>query len=264
MVSRLMSSVVRMCGLSNTGLVRQNNEDYWAKVEDELFFVLADGMGGHQAGEVASQEAVKGICELYVQAIEAHGYDRENEISLIESLRFAIEQANARVYELGQACDAYRGMGTTLCCLHILGDRVIFGHVGDSRIYRYRNKILERLTRDHSLLVEMVESGHLDDLEEETFLYKNILTRALGTGSNVEPTVDIDEVQPGDLFLMATDGLTDMLADEEIEAIIRRMKVRGTEELATALVNAANGQGGHDNITVIVVEVVDEGSDLPG
>lgn len=243
---------VHSVGLSDIGLVRQNNEDSWIQDTKRRFYAIADGMGGHQAGEVASYEALHSLC-AYIAANselcdELTGIDEARKI-IIE----AIEESNNHVYQLGRKDFELRGMGTTLCCLFFHPKGLIYAHVGDSRIYRLRNKKLQQMTKDHSLLRELLDLGQLSDSQAGDFSHKNIITKAIGTESSVQPSVRISDVAHHDILLMCTDGLSDLLPCQEVEAIMN--KKSSLKETAHELVRVAKEKGGHDNITVVLVKV---------
>lgn len=251
MVFYIMPYKVSAYGLSDIGLVRQNNEDVWAQLPDELFFVLADGMGGHQAGEIAAKEAVRHLCLLFKQSIS---FDKS--LEEVKQLLFeTIQQVNQIIYRMGSKQEDLKGMGTTLCCLFIHPDGLVYGHVGDSRIYRLRNNQLEQLTQDHSLVRELISLGHLDEEQADDFLYKNIITKAIGTEPSVEPTIKVAPILADDLFLLCTDGLTDLVESGEIRKIMMRYP---EQEIAKQLIKAAKQKGGYDNITVIVVKIQEQ------
>lgn len=239
------------CGHSDPGLIRQNNEDFWGEVSELQLYVLADGMGGHKAGEVAAYEAVISLCRLLKKAL-----GRKRKMSLYETrdaIRHAIEQVNGIIYKLSRTDEQYRGMGTTLCCVHFHDRGVVYAHVGDSRIYRLNQQKLELLTSDHSLLRELLELGQLNEYEAPDFLYKNIITKAIGTAPLVEPTIQVCDVVPGDIYLMCSDGLSDLLKEEEIEEILRQAP--NLSYAAQKLVSEANMKGGFDNITAVIMQV---------
>ena len=228
-------------GVSDAGRRRRRNED--AYVCEPPLFAIADGMGGAQAGEVASRLAAA-VLE------EATGDERGEE--RVASL---IQEANRRVFQRSSEDEATSGMGTTMTVALVdAGEGTIaFGHVGDSRGYRVRGGELEQLTDDHSLVGELVRSGRLSPEEAESHPQRAVITRALGT----EPDVDVDtftvEAEPGDVYLLCSDGLTDMVSADDILAL-----VEGSGDLETAgraLVNAANAGGGEDNITVVLFRI---------
>lgn len=262
MVARLMPYTITAFGLSDIGLVRQNNEDVWGQLPQLNFYVLADGMGGHQAGEVAAREAVNSLNRVVKRKIKA-AQQPLSIVDLEEMLRQAIRYVNGVIYKLGKKEIELRGMGTTLCCLLFHGNGVVFAHVGDSRIYRFRNAQLEQLTKDHSLLCELVDQGQINEQQASEFLYKNIITRAIGTEPKVEPTLGIGELQDDDIYLMCSDGLSDLLAPDEIEKVL--IQTDSLKEAAESLIALANEKGGRDNITVVLtkVEGSDDSEDIP-
>ncbi len=253
-VVELMPYKVQSIGLSDVGLVRHNNEDVWSQLPKKKFFIIADGMGGHQAGEIAAREAVQAICET----IESH--IKLGSISLsVDEIRTliveAIEEANAHVYRMSRRDAELRGMGTTLCCLFFHPKGLIYGHVGDSRIYRLRDNKLLQLTKDHSLLCELLDLGQINERQAKGFIYKNIITKAIGTEPSVQPSVRTSDVLDKDIYLMCTDGLSDLLSHEELEHLIKHAVLR---ESAQLMVQAAKNKGGHDNITLIIVKVIEK------
>ena len=227
--------------LTDTGRRRRHNED--AFVAEPPLFAVADGMGGAQAGELASSLAAAALKDLREPG--GGGEERVDEL---------IQQANRRVYERQSQDVAASGMGTTMTVALVEDDRVAFGHVGDSRAYLIRGGALEQLTEDHSLVAELVRSGRLSPEEAEGHPQRSVITRALGT----DPDVDVDtfsvETKPGDLFLICSDGLTSMVDDEMILEEIARNR-QDLKSAAKALVRAANKGGGEDNITVVFFEI---------
>jgi PPM family protein phosphatase len=241
-------------GLTDPGQVRQNNEDnYW--VDPELgLLIVADGMGGHAAGEVASQLAVDVIKEqvangLKTGRVPAMGVELPMHLSqrahLIAS---TVHMANEVIYSAAQERAEKKGMGTTIVV--VLADKKNYcvAHVGDSRLYMFRDGTLRQVTRDHSLVAEQVARGLLTAEQAEKSDIKNVLTRALGVGPEVEVDVDEHSLQPNDLLLLCTDGLCRMASDDEIAAELRRLK--DPVEICHTLVKMANERGGKDNITV--------------
>jgi serine/threonine protein phosphatase PrpC len=232
---------VRTAVLTDTGRKRRHNED--AYVSEPPLFAVADGMGGAQAGELASSLAAAALKDS--QEPGAGGEERVDEL---------IQQANRRVYDRQSRDAAASGMGTTMTVALVEDGRVAIGHVGDSRAYLIRGRSLKQLTEDHSLVAELVRSGKLSPEEAESHPQRSVITRALGT----DPDVDVDtfsvETRPGDLFLLCSDGLTSMVDDETILAEVARNRddLKGA---AKALVRAANKSGGEDNITVVFFEI---------
>ncbi len=247
--------ILKSFGLSDIGLSRPNNEDVWAALPEIGFFALADGMGGHQAGEIAAKEALENLCQ---SAIEIKCTDC---VELIIELRHAIEKANQWVYRLGKKSDSLNGMGTTLCCLLWTQDLVVYAHVGDSRIYRLRDQKLELLTRDHSLMAKWLSTGKLAEECETPFPYKNVITRAIGTASRANPEIAVSSHKHGDLYFLCTDGLSDVLKLEEMEKILIRSP--DLEFAVRRLIQKAKFNGSSDNITLLMIQSeIENGQDL--
>lgn len=252
MVVHIMRYKVVAIGLSDIGRVRQNNEDVWAEIPKLHCYILADGMGGHQAGEVAAREAVNLFCEL-VKDINKDSSDHISLQELRRTISWVIEEVNAAIYKMGRTDKELRGMGTTLCCLYFHYDGLVFAHVGDSRIYRIRHNHMTQLTKDHSLLRQLIEMGQVTEQRAPEFIYKNIITKAIGTEASVEPSVHTTNLEMNDLFLMCSDGLSDLLTTKEMEEIINQSS--SLEKAAELLVAKANEFGGHDNITIVLAKV---------
>lgn len=247
------------CGYSDIGLVRTNNEDVWTGLEEFGFFALADGMGGHQAGEIAAKEAVRFVCssieEFFVSTAK-----NQNVFELCSFSKLCIENANSWVHHLGKKKKEYQGMGTTLCTLLFHERSLIYGHVGDSRIYRYREGTLDQMTVDHSLKNELISQGKYFGSKTKPFPYKNVLTRALGTHGEVEAEIHIAPVISNDLYLMCSDGLTDYVSDEEISRVLESSA--NLQSATALLIDIAKQKGGNDNITVITIQVHEKKPDL--
>lgn len=244
-----MHYTLSIYGTSDIGLVRQNNEDFWDQVPDGGFCALADGMGGHQAGEIASKEAVSLLCRLFRQNFATLPKTIEETKKIFGHF---IQEVNESVFRMGHEKEELRGMGTTLCFVYFHPEGLIYGHVGDSRIYRFRRSQLEQLTNDHSLLREMIDLGQLSEHQIGKFAYKNIITKAIGTEPYVEPSIGNAAIESGDVLLMCSDGLTDLLNHEEIEQIL---SCTPESEMPNQLVRMAKLRGGYDNITVVLVKV---------
>lgn len=256
-----MPYTIAAVGISDIGRVRQNNEDVWSQLPELQFYVLADGMGGHQAGEIASRQAVERLCNLVK---DVHN-DAEGPFTLQElrrNISWCIEEVNTSIYKMGRADEDLRGMGTTICCLHFYLEGLVYAHVGDSRVYRLRNKRLSQLTKDHSLLRQLIDMGQVSEQRAPEFMYKNIITKAIGTEANVDPSVHATHVEINDIYMMCSDGLSDLLSTREIEEVLNQSP--SIERAAQALVDKANEIGGHDNITVVITKVLspDEKTDL--
>jgi protein phosphatase len=253
MVIPLMPLKVTAYGLSDIGLVRQNNEDTWMELPAEKFFVLADGMGGHQAGEVAAKEAVLAVCQSFKKSFPKESQGLINLLEARSLIYNAMEYANSVVYKMGRTNERLKGMGTTLCCLYFHEQGLVYGHVGDSRIYVHRDTTLTQLTQDHSLLRELVDLGQLNEQQASEFLYKNIITKAIGTEPIIDPTVKISDIKKSDRFLMCSDGLSDLLTLKEMETLLNQTE--DNQKAIKKLVSLAKSKGGHDNITVVLIEV---------
>ncbi len=235
--------------ISDIGLSRQNNEDYIKILREEQFFVLADGMGGHQAGEIASKATVEQLCYLIQQDSQSLHNDIPDVIGFIQN---SIKEVNQWIFRISKENSHLRGMGTTLCCLYLHPGGLIYAHVGDSRIYRLRNGNLEQLTKDHSLLRELIDLGQISEQQAEHFLYKNIITKAIGTEPTIEPDVEFTTLEDGDILVMCTDGLSDSVPFKEIEKTLTSLS---EDEAATQLVSKAKENGGQDNITLAIVKI---------
>jgi protein phosphatase len=256
MALKLESLKLIAYGLSDAGLVRQNNEDVWGSLPQHHLFVLADGMGGHQSGEVAAKEAVHFLCTYLHKILDQAQVLTLDVDDVMKIVRDAIVETNRDVFDLGLSHELLKGMGTTLCCLYFHDDYVVHAHVGDSRIYRMRHNKIEQLTQDHSLLRELIDKGRLREHEKKDFLYKNIITRAIGTEAEVQPSVNISMIHAGDMYLLCSDGLSDPLSREELELLLNQPLT--VEEKVRSLIHAAKRKGGYDNITVVLIEVVAE------
>jgi serine/threonine protein phosphatase PrpC len=251
---------LRAVASTDTGRVREHNEDAIAWDPDIGLFVLADGMGGYNAGEVASGIAVKTIMNLVREAFATQdltGNDQDTGLSrpgII--LRDAIARANKIIHQTSKTQEKCEGMGTTVVAGLFHDDRIIVAHVGDSRMYRLRGDRFEQITLDHSLLQELVDRGFYTPEEAQRVTNKNYVTRALG----VEPTVEVEikehPVHRGDCVVLCSDGLTDMVEDEDIHLTISTFGAN-LDTVAKQLVQLANDNGGRDNISVMLAEVLE-------
>ncbi len=226
-------SKVKLCILSEIGPVRPNNEDAYLALRKHSFFAIADGMGGHNAGEVASKETIEKLSQA-IQRIPI-----QNSKEFLEILQEAIHDVNAKVFQMGQENSHLQGMGTTLCCLQLYPDDVIYAHVGDSRIYRYRKNELKQLTEDHALFTSTPQ--------------KIVITRAIGTSPKVEPEIASATVEKGDIFFMCTDGLTNFVTMQEMEEILA--KSLPLKKTVKQFIRAALTKGSYDNITVLMLQI---------
>lgn len=235
------------CGRSHIGK-RSNNEDVWTIIPGGLGFLLADGMGGHRAGEIAAREAVNSFCEEILAIVERWQKQSQRDKPLIELIDAAFHRVNRHVFSLSQADTSLKGMGTTLCLLIEFETEVIYGHVGDSRIYRFREKQLSQLTKDHSLLNKMIDLGELKEEDAPTTSYRNILWQAIGTSPTIEPAVRRCERHPDDIYILCSDGLSDVLDHEEMEDILNK---HSFHHAMNRMVDLAVERG-TDNITAVM------------
>ena len=268
---------------TDPGRLRANNEDALLVDEARGLAVLADGMGGHNAGEVAAGMAVAGIGTWMGRWLDArhadapgpvvagasgherppawHAAQRLPAVAVMQAMAASVADANRAVFDASQAQAAYRGMGTTLVLAVFIGGRLFIGHIGDSRAYRWRGWQLEQLTRDHSLLQEQLDAGLITPAQAVLSTHRNLVTRALG----IEPTVALEThehtVLPGDCLLLCSDGLTDMVPDAEIAEILAQPWPPA--RLAAALVARANERGGRDNVSVLLAQAAPGDPPLP-
>jgi protein phosphatase len=240
--------------LSDVGRKRKHNEDYqgfFRLGDDEILAIVADGMGGHASGEVASRMAVEIIQEVYSK----ERVDQE----VLDALKSAFEVANFSILQKSLEQDELNGMGTTATVLIIKGDQTFVGHMGDSRVYLFRDSSVTQLTRDHSMVNRLVEQGVLSKEEASRHPQRNVIYKALG----VNRDADLDligpmSVQGHDSFLLCSDGLTNLVTDEEMLEMVKKEK---PQKACTKLVQLANKRGGDDNITIQILRVVKKGSE---
>lgn len=216
-------------------------------VPEQAVFIVADGMGGHAAGEVASEMAVRIIAQ------QLGDLRRLDESSASHQIREAIREANAQIFDRTLTEHDKRGMGTTATALVLMGPRYLIGQVGDSRAYLLRNGKLVQLTKDHSYVQEQVDAGYLTPEDARTHPYSNVITRCVGANEDVVPDTYLGTLRVGDVFLLASDGLTGMIDDPRLHELLDSS--RDPQELSDKLVAEANRLGGLDNITVIVVRI---------
>jgi protein phosphatase len=238
---------VRFHSRTDPGRVRPGNEDAFLADGEAGLFAVADGMGGHAAGEVASRLAIEALPGLH----EAGPARPDTPADGRKWLASLVARANRAVYEAARSNPDQRGMGTTLTVLYIRPPVACFAHVGDSRLYRFRDGRLQQLTRDHTWVQEQVDAGLLSPSQAQVHPHRSMLTRAIGIAEDVAVDSGDVDVEPGDVFLLASDGLSSMLSDEEIAGVLARDGA--LDAMADALIEAANARGGYDNITVVLV-----------
>ncbi len=252
---------LHVAGTTDVGLKRAHNEDAFLLLPEEQLYCVADGMGGHASGEVASRLAVEEMAEFF----RLTGRDEEATWPWPEDparrqdenrVLTGVKLANLRIFERAQSDERLRGMGTTLVCAHFerAGGAVVVGHVGDSRAYLWRGGSLRQVTEDHSLLNDYLKARRLTPEEVESFPHKNVIVRALGMKETVEVDLLRLPVEEGDVLLLCCDGLSGMVDDERMGELIR-LHLGDLKAAAQALVDAANEAGGVDNITCVLVQV---------
>jgi protein phosphatase len=247
-------------GMTDTGRVREHNEDTIAWDSNIGLLVLADGMGGYNAGEVASGIAVKTIVNLVREAVEhadlriADPVTGMSRVAII--LRDAITRANKIIFQTARTQPNCEGMGTTVVGALFYNNRVTIAHVGDSRMYRLRAAGFEQVTLDHSLLQELVDRGFYSPEEAQRAANKNYVTRALGVEAAVEVEIQEHPAQRGDIYMICSDGLSDMVEDDDIQLTINTFGAN-LDTVAKHLVQLANDNGGKDNISVLLAQVID-------
>jgi serine/threonine protein phosphatase PrpC len=248
---------------SDIGLLRHNNEDSYLIVDQYctgydlekfgLFFVIADGLGGHAAGEIASKMACEEAVSVYYNgdAMARQGSDgSESNVSRLEKTLWS---AHNKIVNFAKEHDELRGMGTTLSALALTKDQVLIAHVGDSRIYRFRNRSCERMTIDHTENQLLLDTGKIQPEQESNHCYRHIITQALGGGGALTSVFTrVESLRRGDRFLLCTDGLHDLVTDHEIGKIL--VEHPSPKAASDELVQAAIRRGGHDNVTVIVIQ----------
>ncbi len=252
-----LKGILDIAGRSNTGLVRTNNEDKIGEDQEIGLVVLADGMGGYKGGEVASRIAVNTILEELRSEIpklipgeidEQTGYTKES-----LAARRSVVKANESIFSVSSTETQYRGMGTTLVMGVFYDNQITIAHVGDSRMYRFRDGILQQVTVDHTLLQELVDRGFYTQEEANSSLNKNLVTRALGIEGSIAVDIKEDLAMPGDIYLLCSDGLTDMVDDQVIHETVDAFK-DNLDQLADKLIAIANENGGRDNVSVLLAK----------
>jgi protein phosphatase len=249
---------VRFSGATDVGRKRNHNEDALYLPSDTRLAIVADGMGGHASGEVASGVAVGTIVEYFHQTADIqpitwpYKVDRDLR-SDVNRMVIAVKLANLEIYERAQKEARLKGMGTTVVAIYFLDDTVIIGHVGDSRVYRYRDGRLTQLTEDHSLINDYIKMKRMTAEEAEHWPHKNVVVRALGMKDSVAVDIHTEKPHVGDCYVLCSDGLTGMVSNDQIAMIIA--SERDLDRAVERLIDAANEAGGVDNISVILARV---------
>ena len=253
-----IQNALEMVCMTHPGMVRAHNEDSVVCEPACGLVVLTDGMGGYNAGEVASGIAVSVVSSEIKHYLEAAKPEDKDEASgedvAVVLLRNNVQKANSSIYHAAHSQPQYAGMGTTIVSGLFYDNRVAVAHIGDSRMYRLRGEIFESITRDHSLLQEQIDSGMISKADARVSQNKNLVTRAVGIDAEVETEIHVHGVKRGDIYLLCSDGLNDMVEDEEIADTVNTLK-SNLNLLATQLIQAANDNGGRDNVSVILIKV---------
>jgi serine/threonine protein phosphatase PrpC len=248
---------IRYAAKTDVGMKRNHNEDYFSLIEDEQLFMVADGMGGHASGEVASKMAAEVVQEFYVRTKDDEAtwpYKMDRQLSYVENrLVVGIKMANQRIFHAACRDIKFKGMGTTIVSGQVVGDKFYIAHVGDSRCYRIRGGGIQQMTRDHSLLEDYKDAKpNMSEDEQRKFPHKNVITRALGMRETVQVDVLAHDIQDKDVFLLCSDGLSGMIEDPKIMEVVRG--AADLELAVSSLVEAANEAGGTDNVTVLALQ----------
>ncbi len=262
-----LQNKITIMGLTDTGRVREKNEDAIGFDSALGLVVLADGMGGHRGGEIASSmtvDTVIGELQQHLPEIETGSIDDASGFSM-ESIciQDAVVAANELVYKTAEANPEHKGMGTTIVVLQFYNNSFSLAHIGDSRCYRLRNDKFEQITKDHSLLQELIDRGFYTPEEARNSMNKNLVTRALGIDPIVMPDIQEDIVLKNDIYLLCSDGLTDLVEDKDIYLTIKQFSAN-LEEAAKQLITKANQNGGKDNISVMLCRIDDDFSTKQG
>jgi protein phosphatase len=252
------SDALQIVCLSDPGMVRDNNEDSVASLPEAGLVVLADGMGGYNAGEVASAMATSAITSGVAQCWTAEarkGLSRDQAVAQSQSiLQEQIAKANSDIYQAAQNDPQCADMGTTVVACLFHDDFVTVAHMGDSRLYRLRNEVLEKITRDHSWLQEQIDTGMISEEEAHLSNNKNLLTRAVGIYPDEQAEIHTCDVAEDDIYMLCSDGLYNMISHEDLQMTLTTLKAN-LELAAQMLIQAANDAGGSDNVSVILVHV---------
>jgi len=256
-----LSQVLEIASHTDAGMVRSHNEDSIASVADKGLVVLADGMGGYNAGEVASGMATTVLTTELRQLLEDHAPHevdpQSGQKAALKMLQQQIAKTNTSIYQASQSQRQYAGMGTTLVVALFYDNKVMVAHIGDSRLYRMRGDEFNQVSKDHSLLQEQIDAGMLTKEQAERSSNKNLVTRALGIDPAVEPEIHEYDTRPGDIYLLCSDGLSDMVSDEDIGMTLKALGAN-LNLAAQQLVQMANDNGGRDNVSVILIRILRE------
>ena len=240
-----MSEQLRFVGKSDPGIVKHDNEDCCVTDAAHGVFIVADGMGGERGGDVASHMAIELIHEYLLAELE-----QRNETN--ELLTAAIRTANQSINDYAAGDKALKGMGTTVVVAVVTAASLHWAHVGDSRLYLFRAGVLTQVTEDHNLVRQLEKEGVITPGSDASLRYRNVLSKAVGTSKSVDPDTGIIQIESGDIVLLCTDGLTEMVTDETIGAVLLKQGA-DLEACSTSLIEQAKESGGRDNITVLLL-----------
>ena len=248
---------VRFAGDTNVGMKREHNEDSFYLPKTERLAIVADGMGGHASGEVASKMAADVMTEFYARTKDDEAtwpYKMDRHLSYVENrLVVGIKMANQRIFQAASKEVKLKGMGTTIVSGQVVGDKFYIAHVGDSRCYRVRGAAIQQMTRDHSLLEDYKDAKpNMSEDEQRKFPHKNVITRALGMREHVQVDVLAHDIQDRDTFLLCSDGLSGMVEDPKLLELVK--SAADLETAVSSMIEAANAAGGTDNITVLALQ----------
>ena len=257
-----LQGMIEIVELTNVGRVRDHNEDYIITDVSRGVAILADGMGGMNAGAVASAMSAHVILEELVEfvdgasTLQTEGADGGNDEGLeLQVLKSTIEKANSSVFHVSQTQPQCRGMGTTIVTALFFEEKVVVGHIGDSRMYLYRQNELKQITKDHSFVQDLIDKGLYTVEEARASSQKNVVTRAVGIAPSVEVEINEFSTEQDDLYLMCSDGLSDLVTDADIEKVIVLFG-KDIKGMANQLVELANASGGKDNISIVLIKVL--------
>ena len=254
-----LSQALEVASHTDPGMVRSNNEDSIASVPEHGLVVLADGMGGYNAGEVASGMATTVLTTELRQMIEEHAPHevdpQSGQKAAQKMLQQQIAKANSSIFQAAQSQPQYAGMGTTLVVALFYDNKVMVAHIGDSRLYRMRGDEFSQVSKDHSLLQEQIDAGMLTKEQAKGSSNKNLVTRAMGIDPTVEPEIHEYDTQPGDIYLLCSDGLSDMVGDDDIGMALQALGAN-LNLAVQQLVQMANDNGGRDNVSVVLVKIL--------
>ena len=256
-----LSQALEIVSHTDPGMVRSHNEDSVASIAEKGLVVLADGMGGYNAGEVASGMATTVLTTELRQLLEEHApheVDPQSGKRVAQKmLQEQVAKANTSIYQAAQSQPQYAGMGTTLVVALFYDNKMMVAHIGDSRLYRMRGDEFSQVTKDHSLLQEQIDAGMLTKEQAKHSSNKNLVTRALGIDPAVETEIHEYDTLPGDIYLLCSDGLSDMVSDDDIGMALQALGAN-LELAAQQLVQMANDNGGRDNVSAILIKILRE------